>query len=52
MKSYEEYLKQAVAYHGHLCAGQILGVRMTMIALRYFGIDEPEKYKDLIAFVD
>ena len=52
MKTYEEYLKEAVEYHGHLCAGQILGVRMTMIALKYFGIDEPKTYKDLIAFVE
>lgn len=52
MKSYEEYLKQAVEYHGHLCAGQILGVRMTMLALKHFGIEDPDTYKDLVAFVE
>jgi formylmethanofuran dehydrogenase subunit E len=29
--------------HGHLCAGQVLGVRMAMLALRQLGIDEPRK---------
>lgn len=42
----------AVAYHGHLCAGQVLGTRIARIGLAHFGIDEPETYRDLIAFVE
>ncbi|NTU89952.1 MAG: formylmethanofuran dehydrogenase [Actinobacteria bacterium] len=51
-RSFEEDLAQAIEFHGHLCAGQVLGTRVTRIGLSYFGIDEPEKYRDLIAIVE
>jgi formylmethanofuran dehydrogenase subunit E len=34
MESFEELLRQAEVAHGHLCAGQILGVRMALLACR------------------
>lgn len=34
-------LRDAEIAHGHLCAGQILGVRMAMLALRRLGIEDP-----------
>jgi formylmethanofuran dehydrogenase subunit E len=34
-------LHDAELAHGHLCAGQILGVRMAMLALARLGIDDP-----------
>lgn len=34
-------LGEAERAHGHLCAGQILGVRMAMLAMRRLGIHEP-----------
>jgi formylmethanofuran dehydrogenase subunit E len=37
----DELLHDAEVAHGHLCAGQILGVRMAMLALRRLGIGEP-----------
>jgi formylmethanofuran dehydrogenase subunit E len=39
----EELLHDAEIAHGHLCAGQILGVRMAMLALAKLGIDDPRK---------
>jgi len=33
MKSLDELLQEAEIAHGHLCAGQILGVRMAMLGL-------------------
>src|ERR1700750_1198177 len=39
----EELLHDAEVAHGHLCAGQILGVRMAMLALARLGIDDPRK---------
>ena len=42
----EELLREAELAHGHLCAGQILGVRMAMLALRRLGIREPRKKLD------
>src|SRR5271155_5848812 len=39
----DELLRDAEKAHGHLCAGQVLGVRMAMLALRRLGIDDPRK---------
>ena len=39
----EELLHEAELAHGHLCAGQILGVRMAMLAMNRLGIHEPRK---------
>jgi formylmethanofuran dehydrogenase subunit E len=53
VKSLEEYLTLAARHHGHLCPGQVLGVRMAMLGLRSIGIDEPERcLKRLITFVE
>ena len=44
----------AEAAHGHLCAGQILGVRMAMLGCRRLGIEEPRgrERKRLVTFVE
>jgi len=54
MKSLDEYLKDAERAHGHLCAGQVLGVRMAMLGLERLGIDDPEgkDRKRLVTFVE
>jgi formylmethanofuran dehydrogenase subunit E len=39
----EDLLHDAEIAHGHLCAGQILGVRMAMLALNRLGIDDPRR---------
>lgn len=41
----DELLREAELAHGHLCAGQVLGVRMAMLALRRLGIDDPRRRK-------
>ena len=41
MKTLSEYLELAAVAHGHLCAGQVLGVRLAMLGLRELGIDDP-----------
>lgn len=50
----ERLLKAAAAFHGHLCGGQIIGVRMGMAGLRELKIIDPhgEERKDFIAFVE
>lgn len=45
MKSLEEYLTLAAQNHGHMCPGQVLGVRMAMLGLRQLGIDEPADFR-------
>jgi formylmethanofuran dehydrogenase subunit E len=54
MESFEELLTMAEAAHGHLCAGQILGVRMAMLGCQRLGIDEPRgrDRKRLLTFVE
>src|SRR6201994_3800742 len=44
----------AEAAHGHLCAGQILGVRMAMLGCQRLGIEEPRgrDRKRLVTFVE
>jgi formylmethanofuran dehydrogenase subunit E len=39
----DELLHEAEVAHGHLCAGQILGVRMAMLAMNRLGIHSPRK---------
>ncbi len=54
MKSLDEYLRDAEQAHGHLCAGQVLGVRMAMLGLQKLGIDDPhgKDRKRLVTFVE
>jgi len=39
----DELLHEAELAHGHLCAGQILGVRMALLAMNRLGIHTPRK---------
>lgn len=52
MNSFIEDLKEASDYHGHLCSGQILGVRMARYGLKLLNIDEPKEYRDLIVYIE
>jgi formylmethanofuran dehydrogenase subunit E len=37
----DDLLLEAVAFHGHLCPGQVLGVRMTIAGCRTLGVQAP-----------
>ena len=54
MKTLDELLAEAEHAHGHLCAGQVLGVRMAMAGLARLGIDDPRGHdrKRLVTFVE
>jgi formylmethanofuran dehydrogenase subunit E len=54
MKTLDEYLAEAEHAHGHLCAGQVLGVRMAMLGLEKLGIEDPrgKDRKRLVTFVE
>jgi formylmethanofuran dehydrogenase subunit E len=56
MLSLDQYLAEAERAHGHLCAGQVLGVRLAMLGLEKLGIDDPrgnkEDRKRLVTFVE
>lgn len=42
MESFDQLLAESTRIHGHICAGQVIGVRMTMAALELIGIDDPK----------
>ena len=52
MDSLAHYLAEAERNHGHMCPGQVLGVRMAMSGCRAVGIDEPMNSRQLIVFVE
>ena len=54
MLAFDELLEEAKAAHGHLCAGQILGVRLAMLGCSRLGIDDPRgrDRKRLVTFVE
>jgi len=53
VKTLDEYLQAAEKAHGHLCAGQVLGVRLAMLGLRELGIEDPVKdRKRLVTYVE
>lgn len=54
LKSLPEYEELARAAHGHLCAGQILGIRMALHGLALLGLDDPAGVhrKRLVTFVE
>jgi formylmethanofuran dehydrogenase subunit E len=55
LKPFEELLAASVKDHGHLCPGQVVGVRMAMLGCRLIGLQEPdslEQIKKLIVYVE
>jgi formylmethanofuran dehydrogenase subunit E len=50
----DDYLREAEVAHGHLCAGQVLGVRLAMLGLEKLGIEDPrgKDRKRLVTFVE
>jgi formylmethanofuran dehydrogenase subunit E len=55
MDTFESLLKSSAAAHGHLCPGQVVGVRMAMLGCRLIGLDEPTRHdqiKKLIVYVE
>ncbi len=42
MQTFEELLVISTKIHGHICAGQVIGVRMSMMALKMIDINDPK----------
>ena len=55
MDPFEALLNSSAEAHGHLCPGQVVGVRMAMLGCRLIGLDEPRSHdqiKKLIVYVE
>lgn len=51
---FESLLNESVKIHGHLCPGQVLGVKMSILGLKKADIEEPrgKDRKNIIVFVE
>lgn len=54
MKSFDELLHDAELAHGHLCAGQVLGVRMAVYGLQLLELNDPygKDRKRLVTYIE
>lgn len=55
MQSFETLLRGSAEAHGHLCPGQVVGVRMAMLGCDLIGLDNPSEMpqiKKLIVYVE
>jgi len=55
MEDFETLLNGSARAHGHLCPGQVIGVRMAMTGCRLIGLDKPRdlpQIKKLIIYVE
>jgi formylmethanofuran dehydrogenase subunit E len=55
MKPLDVLLKKSATNHGHLCPGQVVGVRMGILGCTLIGLDEPthrDQIKKLLVYVE
>ncbi len=51
---FQRLLEESVRMHGHLCPGQVLGIKMSMLGLSEIGIGDPkgQDRKSIMVFVE
>lgn len=47
MMEFETLLQGAAKEHGHLCPGQVIGVRMALLGLDLVGLENPKETRDI-----
>jgi len=55
MENFEKLLKGSAESHGHLCSGQVVGVRMAILGCRLIGLNDPkapDQIKKIIIYVE
>lgn len=55
MKSFKKLLNASAMAHGHLCPGQIVGVRMSMLGCRLIDLDNPshpDQIKKIVVYIE
>jgi formylmethanofuran dehydrogenase subunit E len=55
MDAFDVLLENSATTHGHLCPGQVVGVRMAILGCRLVGLDEPTRHdqiKKLIVYIE
>jgi formylmethanofuran dehydrogenase subunit E len=52
MSDYDILFNKAREFHGHVCAGIVLGTRLTIAGMRELGMNPHEHQKNLIVFME
>ena len=54
LKDFDEYVRLAELAHGHICAGQILGLRLALRGVKLLGLEDPagKDRKRLVTYVE
>ena len=55
MQQFDQLLEASAEAHGHLCPGQVVGVRMALLGCRLIGLDDPrcrDQIKKLLVYVE
>lgn len=47
MMDFEQLLEGSAREHGHLCPGQVVGVRMALLGLNLIGLENPKETRDI-----
>lgn len=54
-KDFETLVQESAQIHGHLCPGQVIGVRMALLGCRLIGLEDPQsrsQIKKLIVYLE
>jgi formylmethanofuran dehydrogenase subunit E len=54
-KDFETLVQESAQIHGHLCPGQVIGVRMALLGCRLIGLDDPQsrsQIKKLLVYLE
>ncbi len=51
-ENFDFLLQKAKAFHGDVCAGIVLGTRLTIAGMKALGMDPTKRNRDLIVFVE
>jgi formylmethanofuran dehydrogenase subunit E len=55
MQDFEKLVKESADAHGHLCPGQVIGVRMALLGCKLIGLNNPrsrDQIHKLIVFIE
>ncbi|MDR3205020.1 MAG: FmdE family protein [Deltaproteobacteria bacterium] len=52
MCDWKKYVDKTLAFHGHLCSGQILGIRFALAGLKALGLAPNNTNKSVVLFIE
>jgi formylmethanofuran dehydrogenase subunit E len=52
MNDFDVLLEKGRAFHGEICPGIVIGTRIAMVGLRELGMDQFERNRDLMVYVE